>query len=148
VVGHYHQIAKGILENASPLIVIVATALLFSSCDLYNSLTDPAYALRGTWLLDHSRTSPDEPSYYEFIVSADNTYEIIGFSSLTIERGVLSKVTSTSFENTISVQTLYPNIVGNTPYAKWAVSNSVLTVSFYSDATMNTRYITFVCTRP
>ncbi|MEW6403812.1 MAG: hypothetical protein AB1649_18610 [Chloroflexota bacterium] len=130
------------------LAVCLLSLVFLAGCDLIGPLFDPAYALRGTWALDHSATTPDEPSYYKFIVNDNDTYEIIDFSSVTIEKGVIANITSDSFENTISVQTLYPNIVGNTAYAKWSVTNDVLTVSFYSDATMRTLYITFVCTRP
>lgn len=131
--------------------LVISTLLLvsvISGCDFLYSLLDNAYELRGIWVLDHDETTPDQAEYYEFIVNGDDTYEIVDFDSVTIEKGVMSNVTSDSFDYVISVQTLYPDIIGSTSYAKWSVTNDKLSISFYDNATMNTLWVTFVCTRP
>jgi hypothetical protein len=126
------------------ILTVAAVVVLLGGCDLFLSLFDTAWRLRGTWVLDHAKTTPDESSYNQFIVHRNNTYEITGFLQDIIETADMRNVSETSFESTILTQTLYPYIIGEQTYARWAVSDGELSCTFYADATMATRYITFV----
>jgi hypothetical protein len=125
------------------ILTAAAVVVLLGGCDLFMPLFDTAWKLRGTWVLDHTKTTPDESSYNRFIVHKNNTYEITGFTQDIIETADMRNVSENSFESTIRTQTLYP-YSGNQTYARWAVSDGELSCTFYADATMATRYITFV----
>jgi hypothetical protein len=125
------------------ILTAAAVVVLLGGCDLFMPLFDTAWKLRGTWVLDHTKTTPDESSYNQFIVHRNNTYEITGFQQDSIETADMRNVNETSFESTILTQTLYP-ISGDQTYARWAVSDGELSCTFYADATMATKYITFV----
>jgi hypothetical protein len=125
------------------ILTMAAAMLIFGGCDSVFSLIDTAWKLRGTWVLDHTKTTPDESSYNRFIVHRNNTYEITGFLQDIIETADMRNVSENSFESTIRTQTLYP-YAGDQTYARWAVSDGELSCTFYADATMARKYITFV----
>lgn len=143
------------LKIVSLVVFAVALAVSLSGCtqimDFWNQLTDPAYALRNRWVLDHVKmadSGQNTESYYEFIVSSDNTYEIDNNKHTAVEQGSMTHVTGSSYDSTITVQTLYPELVGTTNYAEWNVSSDgELTISFYQDATKATKWTTFYCTK-
>ena len=131
------------MKRMIAILTAAAVVMVLGGCDNFMTLFDKAWRLRGTWVLDHAKTTPDEPSYNQFIVHKNNTYEIIGFPGDIIEEADMRNVSETSFESTIRVQTLYP-YVGEQTYARWVVSDGELSCTFYADATMTTTYITFV----
>ncbi len=127
------------------LLVLSLTVLATIAC---KNPTDPAAALRGTWVLDHAKCSAGVPlTYNKFTVNTIDSYQITGYDEAKIEEGPIRNVTTDSFEYTITLQTEFPSYVGKDRYAKWQVVSGELTTAFYSDATMSTYYVTFVAVK-
>jgi len=126
--------------------ILIPVILAMTGC--LSASVDPAALLRGTWVLDHAKTAPDIPQYYAFVVRNDDTFEITDLTSQVMERSTMQDVTDHDFNYMITVQTLYPNIVNKSSYAQWSVADGELTISFYTNAAMTTRYVTFVGGHP
>jgi len=137
------------MKTIKVFVCISMVVSILYSCESANELSDQAGNLRGTWVLNHSKSSSGVPATYnQFIVNNDNTYEINGFDFAAIEKGPMRSVRGDSFSYTIALQTEYPGYVGKSGYAKWTVSTGELTISFYSDASLRTYYVTFVGIHP
>ena len=119
--------------------IVMIALLALESCSSVDALfgqEEPT--LFDTWQIESS--DPDLPSY-AYLRFTSTRYQILDANMLVFEEGSIYSFSDSSFHCEIIKADQDPSIIGGQNYAEYSVVTDSLRISWYDDATKETKYI-------
>jgi hypothetical protein len=138
------------MAKKTPLfIVLIIAAIGFAGCDFIQGLFNvpPREDLLGNWAIDVAATTELGTYPHRSFRFTETEMYIYDQADNIVERATINNIDNEGFYYTITAQTFDATLIGQERYSTYTIVEDRLTIQFYDDDTLATRFITFYCDR-